>query len=129
MLYNINYKNTNLNLNSLSDVNKKVIFEILPAKITEKVKEFINTQKNYILMESKLGISPVEISLFNNSAFELIKILNTYYSSSNIIETIFFLSKRISDITYLNSRTPKEINQFIKLYSEEVEKMNQENKS
>jgi hypothetical protein len=45
------------------------------------------------------------------------------------METIFTISSRISDIGFLMSRNPKDIAFLIKLYSEEVEKMNSEDKS
>ena len=45
------------------------------------------------------------------------------------METIFTISSRISDIGFLMSRNPKDITLLIKLYSEEVEKMNAGDKS
>lgn len=71
----------------------------------------------------------MSISFFDNSAFNFIKLLFNYYRYDEIMETVFAISTRISDIGFLMSRNPKDIELLIKLYSEEVEKMNSEDKS
>lgn len=118
------YKDKNLNMVGLSMDDKMRITEQLPGKVSYGIISTINKNAPILLMDSRLGIPKTEISFFDNSAYDLIKILYNVYTSNDIIETIFFLSKRISDISYLNTRTPKEINQLVKLYSDEVEKMN-----
>lgn len=118
----ITYNEVELSFKNLELDDKKKVFDKLPIRIIQKIQEYCN--KPILLMDSKFGMDKIEINVFNNSGFEFIKLIYDYYTSFDILETVFLLSKRFTDITYINTRTPKEITQMIKLYSEEVAKMN-----
>ena len=116
------YDGNELPFKNLSTVDEITVFERLPLKIIQQIQNYCN--KPILLMDSKFGMDKIEINIFDNSGFEWVKMLYNYYTPLDILETVFFLSKRFTDISYINSRTPKEINHIIKLYSEEVAKPN-----
>lgn len=116
-----------LDFETLDKMEKEVILDRLPSDVIDVIKEFINNNdKNIILMESKLGLPEISINFFNNSAFSLLKTIYSYYTYEDILELIFILSKRIGDISYINSRTPRDLFTISKLYEEELEKLKQE---
>ena len=83
----------------------------------------------WILLKERVGLPEISISVLDNSAFDFLKILFGYYDYESVTETLFILCKRIPDIQYLNSRTPKDIELLVKLYSEELEKSDRGDKS
>lgn len=80
-------------------------------------------------MDSKIGLDSIQINFFDNSPLALITTLYNYHTYDEILEMLFVLSKRIPDISFLNSRSPKDLKYWIQLYSEEVEKINHSTKS
>ena len=129
-LYNIVYRGKELDVAELSLSEKYELFGRLSPKITSTIMEFIEENNTPILvMESRIGLPEISVNFFDNSGFDILKNLFNYYTYENILETIFMLSKRISDISYLNSRTPRDLDILIKLYSEEVEKTTDQTKS
>lgn len=129
-IYNITFKNNTLNFLDLSKEDKIKILEHLPVNLIHNIKNYIEENMFYsiCLMEEKLGLPEISINLLDESMYSFLKSLYNYYTADDIIETIFFLSKRISDIAYLNSRTPREVEILIDLYSDEFEKGNQDTK-
>jgi len=94
------------------------------------ISEFIeDNSQPFVLMQPRVGLSEISLNFFDNSGFEFLKILFNYYTYEDILETIFMLSRRITDIGYLNSRTPRDIDVLTKLYSDEVAKAADETKS
>jgi hypothetical protein len=117
-----------LNFYSLDKSEQLAILEKLPSNVTLQIKEFIeDNNKPIILMDSVLNLPEISINFFDNSAFSLIKTIYSYYQYDDICEILFVLSKRITDISYLNSRTPRDLNSLIRLYEEELEKLNDQN--
>ena len=129
-IYMVSYKYKDLNFLYLSKNDKYTILDKMPPAIFSKVKDYIveNSSKPICLMSSRLGLDDINVGLFDNSAFSLIKNIYNYYNYDDILETIYFLSKRITDISYLNSRTPRDIEVLVDLYSDEVDKTTEENK-
>lgn len=130
-IYNISFKNTSINFSELNKEDKYKVLEKIPLELIDDVKTYIEKNMNYsiTLMKSTLGLPEILINLFDGSMFVLLKTLYNYYNYDDILETIYFLSKRISDVSYINTRTPRDLEFLIDLYSEEVEKTNQETKS
>lgn len=129
-IYNIKYKNNELNFESLSLEEKMKVLDNLPSRVIVEIQEFIeNYSTDYMLMNSRLGISDIIVNFFNNSAFDIIQNIYNYYNYDDILELLFNLSKRVPDIQYLNSRNPRDIEFLIKLYSEDIEKTVSETKS
>ncbi len=123
-LQSLSYKDKKIEFKTLDKVEKDAILNKIPIKILKYIKEFIsNNNKEIVLMESKLNLPEVKVSLFDNSAFSLIKTIYSYYSYENITELIFWLSKRIPDVTYISSRTPRDISDFVRLYETELENL------
>lgn len=124
-VYNIVYKGKELNLQELTSSEKSELFDKLSPKIIMKVYDYIKENLDYeIILMEKLRLTPeISINFTNNSAYELIKNLYNYYTYDDILEMLFLLSKKIPDLTYLSSRTPRDIEFFIKMYSEEIDKV------
>jgi len=106
-----------------ADLDKSQKFDILnklKGSTIDGINSFIlKNNKNTILMDSKFNLEPIHVNFFNNSAFYLLKTLYSYYEYESIIEMIFILSRRFNDITFLNSRTPMELDNLIRLYEDE----------
>lgn len=130
MIKCIQVDDNKLQFNTLIKSEKELIIQNLPYNVIKKIHEHIdNTQYEISLFQERLGIPDIDMSFFNNSAFNIIKLLFNYYKYDDIIETVFMMSNRISDVGFLMSRTPKDVSLLIKLYREEVEKSNSEDKS
>jgi hypothetical protein len=114
-----------LNFWVLDKQERYAILEKIPSNIINLIVQFIEkNNKPIILMESRLGLPELSINLFDNSAFSFIKILYNYHTYDDILEILFSLSRRINDVSFLNSRTPRDIILMTKLYTEEVENQN-----
>lgn len=130
MIQDIEVSGINANFKELSDIDKVNIIQKMPYNVIKEINSYIESIKfDVLIFKEKLGLPDIKISFFDNSAFNFIKFLFNYYRYDEIMETVFAISSRISDVSFLMSRTPKDISLLIKLYSEEVEKMNLEDKS
>lgn len=130
MIQSIDMNGHFINFKQISNDEKNEIIQKLPYNVVREVYDYINNVSFDIpIFKEKLGLPDIIISVFDNSAFNFIKMLYNYYRYDEIMETIFTISSRISDIGFLMSRNPKDITLLIKLYSEEVEKMNAGDKS
>ena len=109
---------------------KYKLIDRLPPTLMISIKDYISTILNdeLVIMQPKLNLPKIGVNVFNGSAFEIIKTLFNYYKYDDILELIFMLSKRVNDIGYINSRTPKDLDLLVKLYSEEVEKTTNDDK-
>lgn len=115
------YKGREVNTQNLKIEEKFELYERLPIKIIQDVKKFVDNNKTeVILMEAKLGLPQISINPFNNDAFSITKTLYNYYEYENIIDILFTLSKRIPDVQYLNTRNPRDLENIIRLYQDEV---------
>lgn len=126
-VHKIVYNEKELNVADLSFSEKYELFDNLSPKIMLEVYNFIqeNINDKIILMEETTITPEISANLFDNSFFEIIKTLYNYYSYEDILETFYRLGQKISDLTFLSTRTPRDIDFFIKMYSEDIEKMNQ----
>lgn len=115
-----------IHLHDILPDHRKLIIDKLPPILIKQIWEYIYglSSEKIILMEEKLGLPEISINLFDGSAFDLLKVLFNYYTYEGIAETLFMLSRRVPDIQYLSSRTPKELDLIIRLYSEDVDKLN-----
>jgi hypothetical protein len=130
MIQRIDMNGNFINFKKLSNDQKIEIIQKIPYNVIREVYNYINKHNyNITIFKERLGVPDIKISVFDNSAFNFIKMLYNYYRYDEIMETVFNISSRISDIGFLMSRNPKDIKLLIKLYSEEVEKMNSEDKS
>lgn len=130
MIQSIEIENKRINFKNLNDLEKIEIIQNIPYNVIRELYDYINKKDfDILLFKKRLGLPDIKISLLNNSAFEFIKMMFNYYRYDEIMETVFMISSRISDINFLMSRTPKDMSFLIKLYSEEVEKSNTEDKS
>jgi hypothetical protein len=130
MIQSINIKGNIINFKNISISEKMEIIQKMPYNVIREVYNYINNSNfEIVVFKQKLGLPDIKFTLFDNSAFTFIKMMFNYYRYDEIMETIFMISSRISDIGFLMSRTPKDINLLVKLYSEEVEKANSEDKS
>jgi hypothetical protein len=113
-------KDKYINFLALDKFEKYDILNRLRGSTMEVINEFINkNNKDIILLESKFKLEPISINFFDNSAFFMLKTLFHYYEYDSIIEMLFILSKRFNDISFLNSRTPLELDTLIRLYEDE----------
>lgn len=119
-----------ISFKDLDQESKQKIIDSLDAKVVLSVKEVIELIDNPInIFKARANLSDITLSLFDNSTFVFIRALFSYYSYDEITELLFILSKRIPDIQYLSSRTPRDLELMIRLYSEEIEKANTDTKS
>lgn len=127
---NIQYRGKKLELAGLSLEDKYKILHKLPPNLIEHVKQYVlsNIDNKLILMTSKLGIPELSVNFFDNSAYTIVKILYQYYSCDEILDLVFMLSRGVPDVGYINTRTPRELDYLIKLYSQDVDKVNRETK-
>ena len=129
-VYNIVYKGKEIDFSLLTKDEQFKVFERLPSTVSNGVLQFIEQNDHpIVLMPERLGMSEISVNFFNNTSFDLIKTLYSYYNYENILETLFMLSRRIQDIQYLNSRNPRDLDFLIKLYGEEVAKSEPDTKS
>lgn len=119
-----------LNFSELDQEEKATIISKFNAKHVLNVLNYIEENSiDYTIFKARAGLDSITVNLFNNSVFAFIKALFSYYSYDDITELLFMLSKRVTDLSYLNSRTPRDLELFIRLYSEEIEKANTDTKS
>lgn len=127
---NINYGHKNLNFRELDHQSKLDLISKFNAKAILKLQEIISEVDVPItIFKARAKLSNITLSLFDNSSFVFIRALFSYYTYDEITELIFMLSKRLPDLQYLNSRTPRDLELFIRLFSEEIEKANTDTKS
>ena len=126
----INHPFKDVNFKELDHESKLKIINNLDAGVVKRIKEAIREMdKPITIFKARANLSDITLSLFDNSTFVFIRALFSYYTYDEITELLFILSKRIPDIQYLNSRTPRDLELMIRLYSEEIEKANTETKS
>jgi hypothetical protein len=129
-IYKISINDNELIFNNLSDEDRDKILEKLPPSLTILIKDYIASVlgDKLVIMSAKLDLPEIAVNVFDGSAYELIKVLFNYYRYDDILELIFMLSKRMGDIGYINSRTPKDLDLLVKLYAEDVEKTTTDDK-
>jgi hypothetical protein len=116
----IQIKENSLNFNRLDKSEKYDIVNKLKASTIESIFYYIHkNNKNIILLDSSVILNPISVNFFDNSAFFLLKSLYHYYDYDSIIEMLFILSKRFNDISFLNTRTPLELDSLIRMYEDE----------
>lgn len=126
----INYGHHRLRFRDLDKNSKLDIIGKFNAKAILKIQEVIDEVDVPInIFKARANLTDITLSLFDNSSFVFIRALFSYYTYDEITELIFMLSKRLPDLQYLNSRTPRDLELFIRLYSEEIEKTNTDTKS
>lgn len=124
------YDNNVLKFRELDQSAKLEVISQFNAKAILKIYDVISDMDVPItIFKARASLPDITISLFDNSAFAFIRSLFSYYTYDEITELIFMLSKRITDLQYLNSRTPRDLELLIRLYSEEIEKTNTDTKS
>jgi hypothetical protein len=129
-IYCMVHKHKTLYFRELNDESKNDIISMFNAKAILKIQEVISDINSPItIFKARANLPDIKISLFDNSSFVFIRTLFSYYTYDEITELIFMISKRIPDLQYLNSRTPRDLELIIRLYSEEIEKSNTETKS
>jgi hypothetical protein len=117
----IRIKDKLINFNNITKSEKLDILNNLPVKVIDSIEKFIiKNNKDIVLFESKLGIDEITVNFFNNSSFLILKNLYHYYNYDSLIEILFMISKRITDMSFLNSRTPYELDEIIRMYGEEI---------
>lgn len=129
-LKNIQYLDKDINFHELAAEEKQTLFNKLPINVIGAIKEFVEfNDEKIIVMDAKLNLPEMTINFFDNTSLELVKVLYSHYQYSEIPELLFMLSKRIGDVGYLNSRNPRDLELLIRLYSEEMEKLQLQDKS
>ena len=114
------YKGKEVNIQNLKNSEKIELYEKLPIAVIREVKNFIDkSNQQVILMEPKFGLPEISVNFFNES-FSILKTLYNYYNYEDIIDMVFILSKRIPDIQYLNTRNPRDLENIIRLYEDEL---------
>lgn len=126
----ISYKERTVSFEEISYNDAYKIINKLPTNILVEIKNYIyeNINNKILLFSSKLNLPDIVINMFDHTAYDFIKLLYNYYSYEEITELLFMISRRISDIQFLKSRNPRELDLLVKLYSEDIEKTNQETK-
>lgn len=122
----VTYQNKEIILLGETPENKMRVLDKLPTGLITKIVQFIEDElQNYnvVLMRKNNFLHEININLINGSAFTLIKSLFDYYSSDDLVELSFNLSRRVPDMTYLNGLSFREINLLIRLYGDEIKKM------
>lgn len=106
------------------------IVERLPPSVltacTQFIKKNINNFNIQLLGERKhLGTKEISINLLDQTAGRFCTYIFNTMSESSFRDIIFILSKRINDIQFLLNSTPLEVDDYIKLYREEVARENE----
>lgn len=106
------------------------IVERLPAgaltACTKFIKKNIHNFNIQLLGERKhLGTKEIAINLLDQSAGRFCTYIFNTMSESSFRDIVFILSKRINDVQFLMNSTPLEVDDYIKLYKEEVARENE----
>jgi hypothetical protein len=126
----IHHSHKQLDFRDLDQQSKLDFITHFNAKAILKIREELEDMDTPItIFKARANLADITLSLFDNSSFVFIRALFSYYTYDEITELIFMLSKRLTDLQYLNSRTPRDLELFIRLYSEEIEKASTETKS
>tara|TARA_R100000664_G_C2759424_1_gene149205 strand:+ start:2959 stop:3753 length:795 start_codon:yes stop_codon:yes gene_type:complete len=118
----------------LSEKEYKDVFSRLPDSIFGHLEAFVDKNRSHfdiLVFEGKenMKIDPIRINMFDISLTTFIVRLFDCVQDTDYREMIFTLSKRIPDVSYLTSCTFLELNDYYKLYLDEIEKQNQDLKN
>lgn len=125
---NIQIDDNLLNFNSLTDEEKDIIINNIPANISVEMFNFIkniqNTFNNITIISEneKIGIQKVPLNVFDNTMFYFIKTLygeelyNFYETEFNMIYKMHFTHEHYMDLT------PNECRIYINFYNEDIKK-------
>lgn len=121
--------NETITLKDLSVKDRQTIYNSLPSSLSSTVLKFIEDNseifKFSISKNKKLSRNVIDINSNNLQMF----ITNSFITMNEMTfrEYIFVLSKRVTDINFLMESTPKDLDDFYKLYNTEIDKESSNN--
>ena len=121
--------------NGLTIDQKKNIFDNIPSDVITTMVNNMNSINNEYQVEifrkpsesDSASHEPVNVSLYNNSMFEVLKLLYRQNLEAQYFYK-YFMSKHIN-IQDVDQYTPAEIQTFLKLYKQEQEEIEKQRKS
>jgi hypothetical protein len=120
LIKNIEIFNTSLNLSDLNVYDRKMIIDKLPAKVFSNIIDVLVKDKTKIFKFENKSLENIKLNFYTNDPFLFLKSLFGNYSKEYFQDVIFFVSKRISADILMNSDL-KDVNFYIKKYSDEME--------
>jgi hypothetical protein len=116
---------------SLSKQEYNKIFSRLPDSIFNHLEAFIQKNKphfNMVVFEGKenMDIKEIKLSMLDGSLPAFIVKLFDCIQDTDYREMLFVLSKRIPDVSFLINSTYLELDDYYKLYADEIEKQNED---
>jgi hypothetical protein len=116
---NIQYLNSKINFNGLSNIDKESIIKQLPANVYNTIIRKVLENNRFVCRLDNPKLSHISINFLNNSAYNFLKGLFEPYDKDYYRDIIYYLSKKIDGDILLDS-TMTDIEYYI-------EKMNEEN--
>ena len=119
-----------ITVSSLSKKEYNDVFDKLPESIFEYLTDFAQRNQSHFEVQAfkereDMEIDEIRLNLLDGTLPTFINRLFDCVDSVNYREMLFILCKRIPDISFLINCTYLEIEDFYKLYADEVEKQNE----
>ena len=120
-----------IKVSSLSKQEYNKIFSRLPDSIFSHLEAFVQKNKphfNMVVFEGKesMDIEKIKLSMLDGSLSAFIVKLFDCIQDTDYREMLFVLSKRIPDVSFLINSTYLELDDYYKLYADEIEKQNED---
>ena len=119
-----------ITVSSLSKKEYNDVFDKLPESIFEYLTDFAQRNQSHFEVQAfkereDMEIDEIRLNLLDGTLPTFITRLFDCIDSVNYREMLFILCKRIPDVSFLINCTYLEIEDFYKLYADEVEKQNE----
>jgi hypothetical protein len=114
----------------LSEEEYSKIISKLPEAIFEHLENFVQKNRSHFKMiafeeRENLEMDEIELNMLDPTLPSFIARIFDCVTATNYREMLFVLSRRIPDVSFLINCTYLEIEDFYKLYADEVEKQNE----
>tara|TARA_R110002051_G_scaffold81613_1_gene145673 strand:+ start:1381 stop:2175 length:795 start_codon:yes stop_codon:yes gene_type:complete len=119
-----------ITVSSLSEKEYNEVFNRLPEAIFGYLTDFVKRNKSHFEMlvfekREDMDIDEIKLNVLDSTLPTFINRLFDCIDGTNYREMLFILCKRIPDVSFLINCTYLEIEDFYKLYADEVEKQNE----
>ena len=127
LIESIQLEDEKILISELTDSEYNSVINKLPETVFHYLEDFVSRNRSHFDISvfdgrEKLGIDAIKLNLLDKSLPMFIARIFDCIDDANYREMLFVLCKRIPDITFLTNCTYLEIEDFYKLYSDELEK-------
>ena len=130
VIESIQIKDEKILVSELTDAEFTQLINTLPTKLFSHIKKYIQQYKYFFTItlweeKKKLNIPEATENILSNSFSSLLIQLFNIVTQMEYRELIFIVSKRVPDGTFIINSTYKDVEQYLTLYKQEVDRENQ----